>query len=115
MSARFETLVWFAQRITAAILAVAVTVHLITIAYAMDGGLSAREILDRIQGNGAWLAFYVTFVVAVAIHAPIGLRAVLREITPLRLNAIDGLMWLLFVLLLWTGLRAVLGLYGVLG
>jgi fumarate reductase subunit C len=115
MSVRVETLLWLAQRITAAVLAVAVIVHLITIIHAMDGGLSAREIIGRIQGNVAWLAFYVTFVLAVAIHAPIGLRAILREITPLRLGAVDGLMALLCVMLAWSGLRAVFGLYGFAG
>ncbi|MBE9556458.1 MAG: succinate dehydrogenase, partial [Proteobacteria bacterium] len=39
------------QRITAAILAVAVLVHLAVIAYAVQGGLGAEEILSRTRGS----------------------------------------------------------------
>ncbi len=78
MSRRADTALWIAQRGSAALLALCVAVHLATIIYAVRGGLSAAEILGRTRGNGAWLAFYCVFVLAVAIHAPIGLRAVLR-------------------------------------
>ena len=54
-------------------------VHLATIVYAVQGGLSAAEILGRTRGNVAWAAFYGVFVLAVAVHAPIGLRSVLTE------------------------------------
>jgi hypothetical protein len=57
---------------TCGLLAVAVVVHLATIVYAMRGGLTAGEILARTQGNVAFLVFYVVFLLAVAIHAPIG-------------------------------------------
>ena len=115
MSARGETLLWLAQRITAGILAFAVIVHLATIIMAMEGGLSAREIIDRLRGNTAWLVLYIVFVVSVAVHAPIGLRTILREITPLKMSMIDGLMALLSVMLVWTGVQAILGLYGFSG
>ena len=45
---------------------------------AVRGGLSAAEILARVRGSGAWAAFYIVFVLAVAVHAPIGLRAIAR-------------------------------------
>ncbi len=77
--ARRETWLWFAQRASAAVLALCVVVHLITIIYATRGGLSAAEILMRTRGNAAWLAFYVVFVLAVAVHVPIGLRAIATE------------------------------------
>ena len=76
---RSETRLWFAQRVSAAVLAVCVIVHLITIIYATRGGLSGAEILARTRGNTAWLAFYVVFVLAVAVHVPIGLRVITTE------------------------------------
>ena len=76
---RRETWLWFAQRASAAVLALCVIVHLITIIYATRGGLSGAEILARTRGNGAWLAFYVVFVLAVAVHVPIGLRTIATE------------------------------------
>jgi fumarate reductase subunit C len=76
---RHETWLWIAQRASAAVLAICVMVHLITIIYATRGGLSGAEILARTRGNGAWLAFYVLFVLAVAVHVPIGLRAIATE------------------------------------
>ncbi len=76
---RSETQLWFAQRMSAAVLAICVLVHLATIIYATRTGLSAAEILGRTRGNSAWLAFYLVFVLAVAVHAPIGLRAIAIE------------------------------------
>jgi succinate dehydrogenase hydrophobic anchor subunit len=70
---------FLAQRASAMVLAFAVTVHLATILYAVRGGLTAGEVLGRTRGNGWFLAFYVLFVLAVAVHAPIGLRNVVRE------------------------------------
>jgi fumarate reductase subunit C len=60
---------FLAQRASASVLAFAVTVHLITILYAVRGGLTAGEVLARTRGNGWFLAFYVVFVLAVAVHA----------------------------------------------
>lgn len=77
--ARRETTLWLAQRVSAAVLALCVIVHLITIIYATRGGLSASEILSRTRGSGAWLVFYGVFVLAVAVHVPIGLRAIATE------------------------------------
>jgi len=71
MSARAETMLWIAQRATAALLALCVLVHLITMTVAVQGGLTAAEILGRTRGNVGWAAFYGLFVLAVAIHAPI--------------------------------------------
>lgn len=79
MNTRSQVLLWAAQRASAAVLAVCVMVHLITIIYAVRNGLSAAEVLGRTQGSAAWAAFYALFVAAVAVHAPIGLRSVLAE------------------------------------
>jgi len=106
-----QTLLWLAQRVTAAILAVCVAVHLATITYAVQGGLTAAEILGRTRGNTAWLVFYSVFVVAAAIHAPIGMRSVLGEW--LKWRGIWREVFLVFFAytLLWLGLQAVIGVF----
>jgi len=106
-----ETILWMAQRATAAILAVCVAVHLATIVYAVQGGLSAAEILGRTRGNAGWLAFYSVFVLAAAIHAPIGLRAVLGEWLHWRGASREVFLVLFSLLLLMIGMRAVLAVF----
>ena len=73
--------------------------------------MSGAEILSRTQGNTAWLAFYVVFVLAVAVHAPIGLRAVLSEWFAWRDASRDWALAAFAVFLAAFGLRAVVGLY----
>lgn len=111
MSARAETRLWVAQRASAALLAILVVVHLATLIHAVQGGLSAAEILGRTQGNVAWLLFYAAFVITVAIHAPIGLRTVLAEHFGWRGRALDLAMLALAGVLLGLGARAVWGVY----
>ncbi|HUF86424.1 MAG TPA: succinate dehydrogenase [Thermohalobaculum sp.] len=96
------------QRLTALVLAPLVLVHLGLIVLAIRGGLSAAEILGRTQGSVGWALFYGAFVLAAAVHAPIGLRNVLNEWTPLGRRAADRLALAFAVLLLALGLRAVL-------
>jgi len=100
-----------AQRLSAAVLAVAVAVHLGTILYAVRGGLTAGDILGRTHGNIWFLLFYVTFVLAVAIHAPIGLRNILREWTRWRGATLDTAMMVLALALLALGLRAAFAVF----
>ena len=76
---RREARLWYWQRISAMVLAICVVIHLIGIVYAVRGGLSAAEILGRTRGSWMFAAFYGTFVVACAVHAPIGLSNVLYE------------------------------------
>lgn len=111
MSARLQTWLWIAQRGSAAVLALAVSVHLVTIVLAVRGGLSAAEIIGRLQGSGAWLGFYLLFVLAAAIHAPIGVRTILMEALPRSPRIADALSGVLMALILVMGCRAVLGLY----
>lgn len=106
-----QALLWIAQRASAAVLAVCVTVHLATIVYAVQGGLTGAEILTRTRGSSAWLAFYAVFVLAAAVHAPIGLRAVLTEWVRWRGVSRDLLVLAFAVLLCWMGLRAVLAVF----
>ncbi len=99
------------QRLSAAVLALAVAVHLATILYAIRGGLTAGEILARTHGNLTLFAFYSLFVVAVALHAPIGLRNVIREWTPWRGGSLDLALAIFAALLMVLGMRAVLAVY----
>ena len=92
-------------------LAVCVVVHLATIVYAVQGGLSAAEILGRTRGNAAWFAFYAVFVLAVAVHAPIGLRAVFTEWLKWRGASRDVVLLLFALLLAWFGMRAALAVF----
>lgn len=111
MSARTQTWLWLAQRASAAVLAGCVGVHLVTMVYAVRGGLSAAEILARTRGNGTWLAFYAVFVLAVSVHAPIGLRAVLSEWLRWRGRSLDAFLAVFGGVLLWMGLRAVVAVF----
>jgi len=96
------------QRGSALILAPLVLAHLALIVIASRDGLSAAEILARTQGSIGWAIFYGLFVVAAAVHAPIGLRNVIREATPWQGRSLDTAMTLLFVVMLAIGLRAVI-------
>lgn len=111
MSAKAQTFLWVAQRASAALLALCVTVHLATMIYAIRGGLSAAEILARTRGSAAWLAFYSLFVLAVTVHAPIGLRSVLLEWFGWRGTSRDVFLLALALLLAALGTRAVLGVF----
>jgi fumarate reductase subunit C len=108
---RTEAFLWIAQRASAAVLAVCVVVHLATIVYAVQGGLTAAEILGRTRGNTAWLAFYSLFVLALSVHAPIGLRAVFIEWLRWRGRSRDVALLLLSGALAWMGMRAVLAVF----
>ncbi len=112
MSARSDTLLWIAQRLSAAVLALCVVVHLVTMTYAIRGGLTAAEIFSRTQGNVGWLAFYTLFVVSVTIHAPIGLRPVFAEWFGWQGRSRDAALVAFAVALAVLGMRAVLGVFG---
>jgi fumarate reductase subunit C len=112
LAPRAEILLWFAQRATAALLALCILVHLATIIYAVRGGLSAAEILGRTRGSLAWLGFYSLFVAAVSVHAAIGVRTILRETTAWRGLWVDLAAALFAVLVAVMGWRALGGLFG---
>jgi fumarate reductase subunit C len=105
--ARIELWLFIAQRVSAAILAPIVLIHLATMIYAVNGGLSAAEILGRTQANLVWTLLYGLFVLAAAVHAPIGVRTILREMTTWRGPGLDVGVLLLGLLILGLGLRAV--------
>ena len=111
MTFRAQTFLWVAQRASAAVLALCVTVHLATMIYAIRGGLSAAEILSRTRGNAGWLAFYSVFVLAVALHAPIGLRSVFSEWFGWRGASRDIALALFAMFIAWMGMRAVIAVF----
>jgi fumarate reductase subunit C len=111
MSARSQTLLWTAQRASAAVLAICVIVHLVTIIYAVRHGLTAVEILGRTRGNAAWAAFYALFVVAAAVHAPIGLRNFLDETFNWRGGSLDIVVLVFALTLAMWGFRAVYAVF----
>jgi succinate dehydrogenase subunit C len=102
-----EARLFVVQRLSALLLAPLVLAHLALILYAVRGGLSAGEILARTGGSIGWALFYGVFVLAAAVHAPIGIRNVLREWTPWRGHSLDLAMLLLALALMAAGLRAV--------
>jgi fumarate reductase subunit C len=106
MLVRSQVLLWGAQRASAALLAFCVIVHLVTVIYAVRNGLSAGEILGRTRGSALWLAFYMTFVAAIAVHAPIGLRAILAESIGWRGRSLDLFALVVGALLALWGARA---------
>jgi len=107
-----ETRLFLLQRLSALVLAPLVLIHLGVILYAVEGGLSAAEILGRTRGSAGWAAFYGLYVVAAAVHAPIGLRNVVREWTRWRGRALDLALLGVGIVLLVLGLRAVVAVTG---
>jgi succinate dehydrogenase subunit C len=108
-TAATQAKLWYAMRVSSMVLAVCVLAHVITIIYAVRGGLSAAEILDRTHGNWLIGAFYGVFVVACAVHVPIGLAAVAEEWLRLRERTALIAAQIIGVVMLVMGLRAVYG------
>ena len=106
-SAMTSARLWYWQRISAMVLALCAALHLATLVYAVRGGLSAAEILARTQGNLPFAVFYVAFVAAVAVHAPIGIARIAEEWLGWRNRACLALAGFFAALLLALGLRAV--------
>ena len=98
---------WYWQRISAMVLGVCVLVHLGILIYAVRGGLSGAEILGRTRGNWGFAAFYSVFVVACAVHVPVGLTNIAQEWWHLPERHALWLARAFAVLLLAAGLRAV--------
>jgi fumarate reductase subunit C len=102
---------WSLQRLTAGVLAACVLIHLGIIIYAVRGGLTAAAILGRTHGNWTLGALYGVFVVACAVHVPLGLINIAAEWWGWRPGRTFLAAAAFGLLLLVMGLRAV---YGVL-
>ena len=101
---------WYAQRISAMILGICVSIHLIIIFYAIRGGLTAEEILGRTQGNIPFAIFYEIFVLACFVHAPIGVANILEEVFCKGFIS-KVLSWARAALIITLGTTAVIGVY----
>jgi fumarate reductase subunit C len=109
MKAATEAKLWYWQRVSAMVLAACVVVHLGGIIYAVHGGLSAAQILGRTHGNILFGVFYGVFVLACAVHVPIGLANVADEMLGWRRK------YSVLTALLFSALIAVMGLRAVYG
>ena len=96
------------QRVTALIMAPLVLGHLALMIYTIREGLSTGAILARTQASWFWAFFYGTFVVAVSVHAAIGVRVIIGEALRVRGVVLDLLCLAFGAVLLFAGLRAVL-------
>ena len=107
-----EARLYVLQRLSAVVMGPLVVVHLITIMIAVQNGLTAEEILARTQGFSIWGVFYTIFVLAVAIHAPLGLRKILVEWFNLPRRGADWAALALGFLFLGLGVRSVIAVTG---
>jgi fumarate reductase subunit C len=98
---------YMAQRLSALVMAPFVLVHLGVMIYAIQGGLTAAEILGRTQGSLFWFLFYGMFVLAVALHAALGLRVILAEWAGLRGTVLNAVSTAIGLGLLGLGAHAV--------
>ncbi|MBU1210705.1 MAG: succinate dehydrogenase [Alphaproteobacteria bacterium] len=98
---------YLAQRISALVMAPLVIGHIAVMIYAVQNGLSAVEILSRTQGSLWWGGFYGLFVAAVAVHAAIGVRAIIYETFGTHVRWLDPLTWTIGLGLFLLGGRAV--------
>jgi fumarate reductase subunit C len=100
---------WYWGRISSMVLAFCVLVHLAVIIYAVRGGLSGAEVLARTHGSWTFGLFYAVFVLACAVHVPLGLARIVREELGWPERNVNLLATLFALLLLVLGLRSVYG------
>mgnify|MGYP003385351865 CR=1 FL=1 len=100
------------QRATAMVMAPLVLGHLAVMIYAIQGGVSAAEIMSRTRGSLGWGLFYGLFVLSVSIHAAIGVRVVAEEWLKLKGFALQAVTLAFGLTLLVMGGRAVYSVVG---
>jgi fumarate reductase subunit C len=98
---------WYWMRVSSVVLAVCVLVHVVTIIYAVRGGLTAADILGRTRGSLLFGAFYAVFVMSCAVHVPLGLENVIEEWLGARRRVARVIAWVAAVAIMVLGLRAV--------
>lgn len=107
-----ETWLYALQRLTAIVMLPMVVAHLATILYASHIGLTAEAILARTQSS-PWIAlFYTSFVIAAAIHAPLGIRMILIEWGRTSRKLASWVALALCIVFLSLGMRGVFALTG---
>lgn len=110
MNSRLEIKLWLIHRLSAMVLGLFVVIHLVTMIVAIQGGLTAEEIMARTQGSYLIGSFYLVFIVAAALHGSIGLRTVAQEVVGWKGPSLN-LMTAVFCLLLCViGFTAIKGL-----
>ncbi len=102
-----NTRLYYLQRVSAMMMAPLVLCHIALMIYAVQGGLSAGEILSRTQGSVLWALFYGLFVLAVSVHAAIGLRVIVFETFGLRGILLNAFSVVVLLASLVLGMRAV--------
>jgi len=95
------------QRLSALLMAPFVLGHLAVMIYAIEGGLSVGEILSRTQDSLIWFLFYGSFVLAVSIHAALGLKVILAEWAGISGQANSVISWVIGLGLLIMGGQAI--------
>lgn len=100
---------WYFMRISSMVLALCVLVHLATMVYAIRGGLTAAEIFGRTRGSFLVAGFYGIFVLACAVHVPLGLETIAREWLRIPPKAGRALAIAFAILILAMGFRAIYG------
>ena len=100
------------QRLTAMVMAPLVLGHLAVMIYAIQGGLTADEIMSRTRGSLGWGLFYGLFVLAVSVHAAIGVRAIGEEWFKLKGMVLQTVTLAIGFGLLLFGGRAVFAVVG---
>lgn len=104
---------YMAQRLSAMAMGPFVLVHIAVMIYAIQGGLSASEILSRTQGSAFWFLFYGLFVVAAGIHGAIGLRVIAHEMLGLKGWSLGAITWGFGIGVIYMGARAVMAVTGL--
>ncbi len=85
-----HTYVWFAQLVTAALIAAFLGIHMVLMHLEDILGFFGVEIHEPTSwgsmieraGKGSWLAFYILFLAFVVYHGLNGLRGILLELMP---------------------------------
>jgi fumarate reductase subunit C len=95
------------QRLTAIAMLPLIATHLIIMIFAINGGLTAEEILGRTQGSIGWALFYSSFVLFAAVHGAIGFRTILYEWFIPNRGVCSIASIALLITLIGLGLRAV--------
>jgi fumarate reductase subunit C len=103
---------WWLQRLSAMVLTLCVAIHLATMIWVVHGGLRAADVIARLTGNLAWSLFYAIFVIAAAVHVPVGLRRIADEWLNWRGAWASRASVLIGIALTLAGLRAVYALIG---
>ena len=107
----YQPKIWLLQRLSAFVLAICSITHLITIIIAVKGGLTSAEIIERVGANTEWFIFYSTFIIAASIHAPIGIRTILKETTNASEIMVKILVFSFGLLISGLGMWSILGFY----